>query len=265
MREIRLGLKIIKTLVKDRVYYPGRLFSDIMSLLVRCGLLLCIYSYVFKLNAGQIKGYHFSVAAWSMFLYFIFLTLRLRDIPSAIMEDVKSGNIEVLLNKPISYLYYRAIWQVGTGLFPFLVLCFAGTLCMAGLVGVPNDWNSFTYVCLLISILLCSLLCIVIYSLIGLCAFWIEDILPLNWLVDKFIMMFAGAYVPIAFLPEMLQNIAIYSPFGAAISISNVAYPNWNNNFLFYFLIQIFWISLLGGILFLLFNRAQKQLSVNGG
>ena len=265
MRAMRLTLKIIKTLVKDRLYYPGRLVADLLTLLVRCGLLLVLYSYVFKLNNGQIRGQSYSVAAWSIFFYFIFLTLRLRDIPQAIMDDVKSGNIEMLLTKPFSYLYYRIIWQIGSGLYPFLVLCTTATTAMLVLVGLPATSGLTLLFSLPVSFFLCLVLTSLLYSVLGLMAFWIEDILPLQWMLDKLIMALAGAYVPIAFLPKALQTLAIYSPFGAAYSIGSLAYPAWLSAWPKLFMIQIFWILFVGIVLLLLFRKAERQLSINGG
>ena len=110
MKEIRLARKIIKTLVKDRIQYPARLFADTASIVARCGILLLLYSYVFGLNNGVIKGTTFVVVAWSMFFYFSFSTLGLSRIARYIMQDIISGHIEVLFSKPIFYLSYRAWW-----------------------------------------------------------------------------------------------------------------------------------------------------------
>src|SRR3989344_6130407 len=72
MKEIRLAKKIITTLVKDRIQYPGRLFADTASIAARCGILLLLYAYVFKLNDGVVNGATFAVVAWSMFFLLFF-------------------------------------------------------------------------------------------------------------------------------------------------------------------------------------------------
>lgn len=88
MKEIRLAKKIIKTLVKDRIQYPARLFADTTSIVARCGILLLLYSYVFGLNNGVVSGVTFDMVAWSMFLYFAFSTLGLSRISDSIMQDI---------------------------------------------------------------------------------------------------------------------------------------------------------------------------------
>ena len=63
MRAIRLGNKILKTLVRDRIYYPGRLIVDTVGIVARCGVLLVLYWYVFHLNNGVINNTVFTVVA----------------------------------------------------------------------------------------------------------------------------------------------------------------------------------------------------------
>src|SRR3989338_7909401 len=115
MRAIRISNKIITTLLRDSLYYPDRLIAVTLSIIARAGVLIILYWYVFRLNNGLIKDTAFDVAAWRMFLYFAFLVFRLREISKAVMADVQSGNIELLLNRPVSYLAYRMWWQVGSG------------------------------------------------------------------------------------------------------------------------------------------------------
>src|SRR3989344_1692992 len=79
-KKFRLPFKILKTLVKDRIQYPGRLLVDTIGIIARCGILLVLYWYVFKLSNGVINNTTFLFAAWSVFFYFSFSVLRLRDI-----------------------------------------------------------------------------------------------------------------------------------------------------------------------------------------
>ena len=79
-KQIRLAIKILKTLVKDSFQYPHRLVIDTFTVIARCGILLLLYWYVFKLNNGVINGTTFIFSAWSIFFYFSFSTLRLQEI-----------------------------------------------------------------------------------------------------------------------------------------------------------------------------------------
>src|SRR3989338_323991 len=121
-KNLRLPAKILSTLVKNHIQYQDRLIVDMVIGIARCGTLLVLYWYVFGLNNGVINGLTFPFAAWSISFYFSFSVLHLRDIPRLIMQDVQSGNVEVLFSKPISYISYRMWWQVGTGIYSFVVI-----------------------------------------------------------------------------------------------------------------------------------------------
>ncbi|MEK6623558.1 MAG: hypothetical protein AABY86_01235 [Bdellovibrionota bacterium] len=266
MKEIRLGLKILSTLTKDRIQYPGRFVTDTVGMLARCGILLLLYHYVYKLNNDNINGTYFLEAAWSIFFYFAFSVLRLRDISHLIMQDVRSGNVEVLFSKPISYITYRCWWQVGIGLYSFVVLTLAIALVLFLLIGIPDAMRITVFLpSLLLVIFLGVILSLLLYVFIGLLAFWIEDVMPLYWIVDKAVMILGGSYLPVALFPKYLYLAAKYSPFGATHFITQTTSSHWGNDWINFSLIQFFWIIIFLAFVSSLFSLARAKVSVNGG
>ncbi|NLA08413.1 MAG: hypothetical protein GX873_01840 [Parcubacteria group bacterium] len=266
MKEIRLTTKILKTLVKDRIQYPDRLFVDTIGIIARCGILLILYWYVFKLNNGVINGTTFLFAAWSIFFYFSFSVLRLRDISREIMKDVQTGNVEVLFSKPISYLSYRMWWQVGSGIYSFVVITLLTVVALIFIIGLPPTMTIGIFIPTLILTFLCgAILSLFLYTIVGLLSFWIEDINPVFWIVDKTIMILGGSYLPIAFFPEFMFKIALWSPFGASQFVTHTVYETWQTNWYQLLGIQLFWIVLLGLVVYFMFEKAKQKVSVNGG
>jgi ABC-type uncharacterized transport system permease subunit len=51
------------------------------------------------------------------------------------------------------------------------------------------------------------------YTLIGLFAFYVEDIEAFRFIYSKFDMILGGNIMPIPFLPHILQTIAYATPF----------------------------------------------------
>ncbi|MDO8582096.1 MAG: ABC-2 family transporter protein [bacterium] len=266
MKKVRLAHKILATLLKDHLHYPGRLFMDAVIIVARCGVLLLLYGYVFRLNDGVIHGTTFLVAAWSIFFYFAFSVLRLRDVSREIMQDVQSGNVEVLLSKPISYLFYRMWWQVGLGLYSFAVITPVGVAVLALTIGFPATMTTVLFVpTLLLTMVLGSVLTLFLYAMVGLLAFWIEDINPVFWIVDKAVMILGGSYLPVALFPAFMYKLALYSPFGASQFITHTVYTSWQTEWYRQLGIQVFWIVALMIIVHVLFARARQKVSVNGG
>ncbi len=266
MKAIRLGTKIISTLVRDRMYYPSKLIVDTASIVARFGVLVILYNYVFKLNGGTVNGITFNSIAWSMFFYFTFSILRIRDLSRSIMTDVQSGNVEVLFPKPINYLVYKMWWQLGLGLYPFLVISTIGTVLMVTIIGIPDLFLTSYFIPSFILVLIFGvLLSLLLYGLVGVLAFWVEDINPLYWIIDKTVMVLGGSYLPIALFPHYLYKIAVYSPFGASQFITHTATSTWGVEWVFKLGIQVFWILFFMTALVILFERASKKVSVNGG
>ena len=266
MKGMRLAFKIINTLTKDSFHYPNRLYANMLILVSRLGVLLALYWYVFKLNGGIINGVTFIVVAWSMFFYFSFSNFNLRRISRLIMEDVQSGNVEVFLCKPISYLSYKIWWTFGLGFYNFIFIGFLGFIILALVISVPASMTIGLFIpTLILELILATILTFIIYSIVGLLAFWIEDVNPVFWINDKFVMILGGSYLPVALFPDYLYKIAIYSPFGASMFVSHIVYDSWKVDWLKLMGIQIFWIITLGIFLIWLFKKARGKVSVNGG
>lgn len=266
MKQLRLSKTIIKMMIRDRIAYPGRLIVDTFGIAARCGVLLVLYWYIFNVKGGEINGVTFQIASWSMFLYFAFMTLRLRDLASSIMQDIKSGTVEILLSKPVHYLSYRVWWQFGAGLYPFFVAAILGTIALIFFVGIPATMSSsFFFLTLIIVFILSCVLSLLIYAAVGLLSFWIEDIKPLYWIVDKAVMILGGSYLPVALFPPLMYKIAVWSPFGASQFITHTVYETWKHDYFEMFGIQLIWILILGIIVTVMFSRAHKKVSVNGG
>jgi ABC-2 type transport system permease protein len=266
MSELRLAQKTISVLVKDQLHYPNRLVLDTFIMIARYGVLIILYWYVFRLRGGSIDNTTFAPVAWSMFMYFALMTLRLRDVSRLIMEDVRSGKIETLFSKPISYLNYRIWWQVGTGAYSFLVMTGLGAIVLALAVGIPSTMTAAAFIpTLLITFIGCCLLSLAIYLTVGLLAFWIEDINPVFWIIDKAVMILGGSYLPIAFFPPLMYKIAVYSPFGASQFVTHTVLESWRVDWPSMIGIQLAWIIVLGAAVWVIFTQARKKISVNGG
>ncbi len=266
MKELRLARKIFTTLIKDRIHYPGRLVADTLTVIARCGVLLLLYAYVFELKGGVVNGVTFPVIAWSMFFYFSFYVLQLSRISGMIAQDVQTGNIEVLFSKPISYLAYRVWWQIGSGLYPFFVITVLGALSLGAIVGYPETMTIGVFVPTLIVVFLGGMaLMLLVYGIVGLLAFWMEDVTPVYWIVDKAVMILGGSYLPIALFPDFMYKLAVYSPFGSSLFVTHTVYESWQSIWFKLVSIQAVWILVLSIVVVVMFRYAREKVFVNGG
>jgi len=201
-----------------------------------------------------------------MLLYFIFMTFGLRNVARSIMQDVQSGTVEILLSRPMSYLWYKMWWQIGSGLYSFIVSFFLGATTLFLIIGLPHTMltASFFFTFLLTSIGT-IFLTLLVYTAVGLLSFWIEEVSPIYWIVDKAVMILGGSYLPIALFPPIMYKIALYSPFGASQFITHTVYESWHYDWPLLISIQLGWIIMMVVVVYLMFSRARAKVSINGG
>ena len=265
MKKIRFYLYIIKIYMKNQMQDKTNLLLDIFNMVARCLVVFLLYAYIFKLSDGSINGVDYKTTMWSMFIYFCIMTLNLRSLDRLIMNEVKSGNVEVFMNKPINYLYFSFYKVIGQGLYSFIFISILGSIVMCFTVGIPNLNLSIFIPTFIITFILGQILALILYGIIGVLAFFVQDNRPIHWIVDKFVMILGGSYLPVSMFPNFMKVIAFISPFGAINFATSTVYTSWNNEFIVRIVLQIVWIIILGILLAFIFNKAKKKINVNGG
>lgn len=225
-----------------------------------------LYKYVYDLLPNMQSRLPFPNAVWSMAVYFMVFWLGVRNIERSFRNDIRSGNIETYLLRPIGYVWQKVLIQIGEGLIPFASALVLSIVVCYLFVGLPIVGVSiFSWILGLVIILILSqILTTLIFVLCGLSAFWLENSEPVYFVVSKLMMIFGGAWVPVAFFPKALQLFAEFSPFGAAMSISFAMYPNFASHFPIIILNTVFWIIFCVILVHIISKRAFKKLSVNG-
>ena len=118
----------------------------------------------------------------------------------------------------------------------------------------------------LITILLGILLGTSLQMIIGLLAFWFEEVMPFWWIIQKLVFVIGGMFIPIDVYPEWLQNIARYTPFAFAAYWPATVFVDHSPQRVATTLIgQVAYISLFGLIAALVFRAAVRKLHAQGG
>lgn len=265
MKNNNFALKVIKIFMKNQMQNKTYILLDIFNMVSRCLIVFLLYGYVFKISAGSLNGADYITTLWSMFIYFCIMNLHLRKIDNLIMNDVKSGNVEIFLNKPVNYVILTFYKVIGQGIYSFVVISVIGCIVMGLFVGFPQ-LNLLIFIpTFIITLFLGCFLGLIMYSIIGLLAFFIQDVRPIHWIVDKFVMVLGGSYLPVSLFPPTMKFLAFVSPFGAINFTSSTVYSSWNYEFAIRILIQFIWIVVFGFILVYVYKKAREKAMINGG
>jgi ABC-2 type transport system permease protein len=184
-----------------------------------------------------------------------------------IEEDVKTGNIVMMLTKPLNYVWYNAAISLGeysdafirTAL-PSFIICI-----LIFHIFVPDP---LTLILAFISVFLGAAVLFLISFILGTFAFWTTgSIWFLRSLKQTSITLLSGSFIPLAFFPELLRNIADVLPFQTIYHVPLSIYLGKISGFamLQAFAIQIFWIVLLAVIATLTWKAARRRFVALGG
>lgn len=199
-------------------------------------------------------------------MYFIVFWLGFRNIEKIFRQDILSGNIEMYLLRPIGYVWQKVFVQIGQGFTTFVLALVLSVVLDTLIVGLPQMSQTLPVWIgsLLVIFFLSQILTCLIYVLCGLSGFWLGNSEPIYFVVSKLIMIFGGAWVPIAFFPKALQLFAEFSPFGASVALSYAMYPNFAERFPVSVLNLCAWIVIFGVLTAVISKRAMRKLSING-
>ena len=265
MKKIKFALTVVKIFMKNQMQGRTNLILDIFNMVSRCLIVFLLYAYIFKLNGGVINGVDYKTTMWSMFIYFCIMILNIRRLDNIIMNEVKSGNVEMFMNKPTNYLLISFMRVIGQGIFSFLFISILGSIIMALFVGIPNLNLPIFIPTFIITLFLGQVLGLLVYGIIGLMAFFIQDVRPIHWIVDKFVMILGGSYLPISMFPNFMKVIAYASPFGAINFASSTVYDSWNEEFITRILLQFMWIFIFEILMNYIYKKSKEKAMINGG
>ncbi|MBI2888953.1 MAG: hypothetical protein HYY10_03465 [Candidatus Liptonbacteria bacterium] len=251
--------------VKEVFYYPRKLQVTAIIVPFRILIMLVIYSYAFQYLGTTINGIDAKIAVWSIAVYHILLFTQFRGIFKTINEEIRRGHLDTQLNKPYHYLIYKFWEQLGKGLPNFIVGVITVVPLLYMLTGGFPHISLFGFLSALVLIIGGTLVSAAVYILIVLPALWIDDAVPLYWVVDKAILILGGSYIPLVLLPPPFQLFANLTPFGAPMFATQMFNPGFSSYWAGLLLTQIAWIGILLLLIYSVFSAARKRLSINGG
>jgi len=267
---LNLKPKIAKYLEIGKVGFLNRImyFRDIISRTSFLVLIIFIFAqlwnHIFEGGGNGIAG----LGAKKMIWYLVMtesIILSMPSIQSNIDEEVKSGNIAYLLNKPFHYLLYHFAIYLGEVLLRFpITFLIGGSLAFILVGGFDFDLLVLPY--LLVSLVMAFTLNFCLVISIALTALWIEDTTPFFWIYQKFMFTVGGLLIPLDVFPEFVATGAKILPFNYILQGPAKLLVGFSPATFRYVLIgQFTWVIILGAMSQMIFHKGVKKLSVHGG
>ncbi|MES2345703.1 MAG: hypothetical protein V4494_07195 [Chlamydiota bacterium] len=178
---------------------------------------LVIFAHLWKIAAAKIGAV--SLNAEQLLWYIAFNEWVLVSIPETqenMEQDLRSGRLAYLLPRPISYLGSTFAESMGTLTVNLLVLGFVTFLFTWWQAGSLPFHPSGLIVTVIFGFL-AAIIGILFQMLIGLSAFWLNEVSPFYWIWEKLLFMLGGLMLPLAVYPQWIQSIAWFTPFPAIL------------------------------------------------
>lgn len=258
-------LRVLTASARENSANPRQIVAAISVSLFRVFLLSAIYAVAYKFGKA---GLSYENAIWSLAIYFAFIiNLGIRDLFKAVEQDVQSGEVELQLIKPLDWRLTKICQAIGKNCIEFTLQLIVLPLFLLLIVGVPDV--SFWSPMFLLSFVVLTVFAVVsaccLFMCVGLTAFWLNDAKSVFRMVDKTILVFGGAFVPIALLPPAIQTVVRFSPFGVYAAPTQLFNPAVTSVLTGYLLSAVFWTICLILLNNLMWRRAQSRIEVNGG
>ncbi len=234
---------------------------------LRLLLTAILYAGIYKvIQKTSLKGITLPVAISSMGLYTLYSCFGGREIFRIINDEYISGVMEVWLNKPLPYIGLKIAECLGKNIPAISGMFMAGIiLFLFSDIKSATDNIILRILCGIPLLIGGVIITYLIYSIIGLSAIWLQDARSVFMIHDKLIMILGGIYIPIGFFPNWFRLIGESIPAGTATLISQLFYPDFFDNLLRFYSLQIIWIFILFVSLVKLNKKADLYLTVNGG
>lgn len=214
-------------------------------------------------DAGQIAlSTQIAYATLAALQFWLFNSWAGSPIPARIRE----GKIAIDLSRPIGLLQQGISGSVGAtvALVPFAVLA----LPFAMLVGGAAEPASFTaLIGYVVAMVVAYAIATLLTTLTSMISFWTLETSGFILSYRVFAQFFAGALVPLWFMPDWMRAVAEVLPFQATTYAPVAIYLGQIEGTAVWMAIglQVFWVAVLWLLLRLVWSRALRRVVVQGG
>ncbi len=263
MRALHKYAAIARIHMQNTFAYRGQVVSGLLFYTLFIFVFFSLWQAIYQ--GGQVNGYTQGQVVWYLiFTELIVFGCRV-NVVGQINEDVKTGALAYLINRPLHYVGYQAAAAAGgmaVNVLFFGVLGAVLGLCFVG--PIPNfHWQALPL--MLLSGVMGIALQFFSLVAVGLTAFALEDNSAVYLIYQKLVFML-GVFLPVEFLPDWLQGVARVLPFSyvAWAPARLIVAFSWE---LFWQVVpmQLFWLLIAAVLSVTMYRKGVGALQVNGG
>lgn len=227
---------------------------------------LLIFAHIWKIAAARVGAVNLDPKLLLWYIAFNeWILIAVPDIEMDIEYELKTGQLAYFLPRPISYLGSKLVEGLGALLLNLTVLgfvAFAFSYFWTGELPLPP----ISFLAIILLGVLGGFLSLVFTMLIGISAFFVEEVEPWRWVWEKFLFVLGGLMLPLTVYPEWIQKIANWTPFPAILGGRSGLIFHFEFQEIIWILSSILLWSMFGlTFLYFLYKRGLRILNIEGG
>ena len=210
--------------MRSRLRYLWDLMGSTVFLAVVMFVFVRLWRVTFESAAvtgnGTMSGARIADMSLAQMIWYLVATetiiMSMLPIHRYIEKEIKDGDVAIRLNKPYSFLGYHWSVFIGESLLKAAILVLVGGA--VALISVGRiDFHWLAIPALLITFVMTATLNFMYGALIGLMAFWTEDVSGFYFIFDRLKWLLGGFLMPITLFPDWLQAATAWLPFSLMI------------------------------------------------
>ncbi|MEV0220771.1 ABC-2 family transporter protein [Streptomyces sp. NPDC050704] len=186
---------------------------------------------------------------------------------SAIPERIRDGRVAIDLVRPLSFPIQMICAQSGVTLamLPFALLAIPFAVLIGGAQQPPSAASAILW---MFSSVLGYIVTVLLATMVGMLAFWTLEVSGIFMVYRMVGQLMSGALIPLWFMPEWLQSLALWLPFQGTTYTPLAIYVGQLQGILDLCTAvgrQLAWLIVLCVILRTVWTRAWRRVVVQGG
>ncbi len=254
-------LTLIEITWQRALTYRFTVFAYRIGEMLEVIILVFMWSAIYE-SQPVIKGYTLNEMI-SYVLIGNLIDVAIRNwMPNVIAGDIKNGTLSTFLTKPINYMYYMFFKEAGRNSFAFIFSFITQIIIILFFIDkVIINFNLGMILVLFAMVLFAFIIEWQISYLVGLIAFWTDEVEGIYATVTQVRKFFAGGYFPLSLLPAFFVSLSFALPFAYSFFIPTQLYLGkiGIETGIKGIFVQMIWIILLNFIIRFTWNKGLKR------
>lgn len=256
---------IFRVSVMDALVYIADFIGTAGFFAFITGVYLILWKTIYSQGSSRIDGFNLNMMIWYLIITEM-ITLSTSNYYQQVSEEIKTGNVAYLLNKPYNYVLYSFSNNMGKVMFRFGLNVVVGTVIGLVFVGVPENFSWWVIPTVAAALMMGLFLNYFINFTLALSAFWVEENMAFRWIYQKLVFTLGGMLLPLDLFPEWLEGISKVLPFAFITYGPAKLFVDFEADALVRLLLgQGIYLTTAVVVCFLVYRKGVKALNVNGG